>query len=139
VVTFLGASPRIEQHERTGAWQATSPSVPGTVEARALIEARLPAPSVSRSTDPLIGALYARGECREASGLLDVRLPDRRLLGSGGAAHARRFAFGPWVVGGRGTAGFARPGLNAPLFRHADALARTVLSQTAGARLRAVA
>ncbi|MBT2231601.1 FAD/NAD(P)-binding domain-containing protein [Nonomuraea sp. NEAU-A123] len=139
VVTFLGADPRIEQDERAGTWRATSATVPGAVEARALVEARLPPPSVSRSTDPIISALYARGECREAAGLLDVRLPDRRLLGQGGAAHPRRFALGPWVVGGRGTAGFARPGVNAPLFRHADALARSVLGQTAGARLRAAA
>ncbi|MGW0803991.1 FAD/NAD(P)-binding protein [Nonomuraea sp. NPDC002799] len=139
VVTFLGAGTRVEQDDRAGAWAATSLTVPGAVRARALIEARLPEPSVRRSTDPLLGRLHALGECREAGGLLDVRLPDRRLVGRSGVAHPRRFAFGPWAVGGRGTAGFARPGADAPLFRHADELARAMLGQTAAGRLRAVA
>ncbi|MEU7895659.1 FAD/NAD(P)-binding protein [Nonomuraea sp. NPDC049152] len=139
VVTFLGADPRIEQEERTGAWRATSPTVPGAIEARALVEARLPAPSVSRSTDPLIGGLYARGEIRDAAGLLDVRPADGRLLGQDGVPHPRRFALGRWTAGWHAAAGFARPGADAPLFLHADMLARTVLTQTAAAGRRAAA
>ncbi|MEV4577693.1 FAD/NAD(P)-binding protein [Nonomuraea jabiensis] len=139
VVTFLGEGIRVGRDERAGVWRAVSASVPGAVEARALVEARLPEPTVARSTDPLLGALFARGECREESGLLDVRLPDRRLVARTGAVHPRRFALGPWTAGGPGTAGFARPGVNAPLLRQADALARTLLSVTAAARLRPAA
>ncbi|MGP3962352.1 hypothetical protein ACTWPT_40805 [Nonomuraea sp. 3N208] len=137
VVTFLGAEPRIEQDEAAGAWRATSPTVPGSTMARALIEARQPAPSVRRSTDPLIVGLFAQGECREVSGLLDVRLPDRRLVTRTGATHDRRFALGPWTAGG--IAGFDGPGGIAPLLREADALARTVLAQVAGSWLHAAA
>ncbi|GLW08672.1 adenylate cyclase [Microtetraspora sp. NBRC 13810] len=137
VVTFLGAGTHVER--RADGWRAVSRSVPGGVEAAALIDARLPAPSVSRATDPLIAGLYATGGCEEEAGLLKVRPEDRRLVGRDGAAHPRRFAFGPWVVAGRGTAGFARPGLNAPLFRGADALARTVLSEAVATEARRVA
>ncbi|MEV4110405.1 FAD/NAD(P)-binding protein [Nonomuraea sp. NPDC049695] len=139
VVTFLGAGTRVARDDRAGVWRAVSATVPGAVEARALVEARLPDPAVVRSTDPLVAGLYVRGECRESGGLLDVRLPCRRLVNRAGAAHPRRFALGPWTVGGPGAAGFARPGADAPLFRQTDALARTLLGQTAGARLRPAA
>ncbi|MER5326369.1 FAD/NAD(P)-binding protein [Streptosporangium roseum] len=137
VVTFLGADLKVEHRDRQ--WWAQSPTVPGGVAARTLIEARLPAPSVSRATDPLISALRDRGEIDEESGLLKVRPADRRLLDRSDTPHSRRFAFGPWVVGGRATGGFARPGLNAPLFRHADALARIVLSEATATQIRHVA
>lgn len=130
VVTFLGADLKVDRHD--GRWRAQSRTVPGGVSATTLVEARLPAPSVSRALDPLIGALRDRGELDEASGLVNVRVADRRLLDRSGTPHPRRFAFGPWVVGGQATGGFARPRLNAPLFRHADALARTVLAEAVG-------
>ncbi|SDK05185.1 FAD/NAD(P)-binding protein [Nonomuraea jiangxiensis] len=135
VVTFLGAEPRIEQDE--GGWRATSPTVRGSTTAQAIIEARRPTPSVRHSTDPLIAGLYARGECREASGLLDVRLPDHRLMTRSGAAHGRRFALGSCTVDG--AAGFDGPGGTAPLVQQADALARSMLAQVAGSWLHAAA
>ncbi len=137
VVTFLGAGLKVRHGDRR--WLAQSPTVPGVVAARTLVEARLPAPSVSRATDPLITALRERGEVDEVSGLLKVRPADRRLLDRSDIPHPHRFAFGPWVVGGRATGGFARPGLNAPLFRHADALARIVLSEIVTTQIRQVA
>ncbi|MEV7007775.1 FAD/NAD(P)-binding protein [Streptosporangium sp. NPDC051022] len=137
VVTFLGADLKVDH--RNGRWTAQSPTVPEVTVAETLVEARLPAPSVSRATDPLIAALRGRGEVDEASGLLKVRPADRRLLDRSDTPHPHRFAFGPWVVGGRATGGFARPGLNAPLFRHADALARIVLSEAVTTQIRHVA
>ncbi|GGP07532.1 FAD/NAD(P)-binding protein [Nonomuraea glycinis] len=137
VVTFLGAEPRVVPDEAAGAWRATSPTVPGSTTARTLIEARGPAPGAGRSTDPLIAGLFAQGACREVSGLLEVCLPDRRLVTRTGAVHDRRFALGSWTVGG--LAGFDGPGGAAPLLREADALARTVLAQAAGSRLHAAA
>ncbi|MEU6717975.1 FAD/NAD(P)-binding protein [Nonomuraea sp. NPDC046802] len=134
IVTFLGAEPRIERDDG-GLWRATSPTVPGATTARTLIEAR--PPGARSSADPLIAGLYARGECREVSGLLDVRLPDRRLVDPDGVAHERRFALGSWTVGG--LTGFDGPGGAQPLARQADALARTVLAQVTGSWLHAAA
>ncbi|SEH02650.1 FAD-NAD(P)-binding [Nonomuraea solani] len=132
VVTFLGADLRVRQDEESGMWRATSPTVPGSTVARTLVEADPPGGS-----DPLIAGLYARGECRETAGLLDVRLPDRRLVSRTGAAHGRRFALGSWTLGG--AAGFDSPGGPAELLRQADALSRTVLAQVAGSWLHAAA
>ena len=137
VVTFLGADLRIHQDEESGTWRATSSTLPGSTAARTLVEARRPVSSVRRGSDPLIAGLYAMGECREAAGLLDVRLPDRRLVTRTGTAHDRRFALGSWTVGG--APGFDRPGGPGELLRQADALARTVLAQIAGSWLHAAA
>jgi hypothetical protein len=131
VVTFIGAEPRIEQGE--DGWRASGPTVPGTTTARTLIEARRPRSRLDRCADPLIAALYARGECREAAGLLDVRLPDGRLVGGDGSVHGRRFAVGSLAAAGTGG--------DSPvtLPRRADAVARAVLSQVSGALVRAAA
>ncbi|MGW4802421.1 hypothetical protein ACWEPC_59415, partial [Nonomuraea sp. NPDC004297] len=138
VVTFLGAEPRVERDEEAGVWRASGPTVPGSTEARALVDARRAAPDVRRTADPLLAGLFARGECRQApGGLLDVRLPDRRLVTRRGAVHARRFALGPWTAGG--PPGFDGPTGSAPLLDAADALARAVLVQVAGAWLHAAA
>ena len=137
IVTFLGADLRIHQDEESGTWRATSSTLPGSTVARTLVEARRPVSSVRRGSDPLIAGLYASGECREVAGLLDVRLPDRRLVTRTGAAHDRRFTLGSWSVGG--APGFDRPGGPGELLRQADALARTVLAQVTGSWLHAAA
>ncbi|MCK2218405.1 hypothetical protein MF672_032110 [Actinomadura sp. ATCC 31491] len=72
VVTFIGATPRIERDE--DGWRASGPTAPGSTRARTLIEARRPR-SGPAGADPLIAGLHARGECRDIAGLLDVRLP----------------------------------------------------------------
>ncbi|MEV7969089.1 FAD/NAD(P)-binding protein [Sphaerisporangium sp. NPDC088356] len=127
IVTFLGTDTRVEPHEN-GTWRATGTTVPGSLTAQAFIEARRPGPSVSRTRDPLVQRLHTLGECVEESGLLKVRLPDRRIVDHAGAAHPRRFAFGPWTTGGEGTT--LRRGLDAAVIRHADSLARTLLAET---------
>ncbi|MFC4584861.1 FAD/NAD(P)-binding protein [Sphaerisporangium corydalis] len=127
IVTFLGMDLRVEPHE-AGVWRATTPTVPAPVTARSFVDARWPEPSVSRTGDPLVRRLHARGECAEESGLLKVRLPDRRIVDHTGAVHPRRFAFGPLATGAGGT---ALPwGADATLARHADSLARTLLTDT---------
>ncbi|MEW9552848.1 FAD/NAD(P)-binding protein [Nonomuraea sp. NPDC050783] len=136
VVTFLGAGPRVHRDEAAGAWRAGGPTVPGSVTARALVEARRPAAAVRDAIDPLLARLRATGECRDVAGLLDVRLPDRRLRGASGQVHARRFALGSWTAGG---AGFDGPGGSALLLQQADDLARAVLALAAGERLRTAA
>ncbi|TYB69236.1 FAD/NAD(P)-binding protein [Nonomuraea sp. PA05] len=124
VVTFIGAEPRIEQDE--DGWRASGPTVPGVTRARTLIEARRPRSGLTGGADPLIASLRARGECREPAGLLDVRLPDGRLVTGDGAVHGRRFALGSLVEG-------------ADLARRAEAVARAVLSQVSGTPVHAAA
>ena len=127
-----------------GVFRASGTQAPGHVEARALIESRLPAATMSRARDPLIGALYARGDISEESladsdgrryplGKLRVREPDLRLVDAAATVHPRRFALGAWVGRGFTIAGFTRPRTNAISFRIADRLARTVLSEIAEA------
>ncbi|MEU6794125.1 FAD/NAD(P)-binding protein [Nonomuraea wenchangensis] len=124
IVTFIGAEPRIEQDE--DGWRASGPTVPGLTRARTLIEARRPPSGPDGCADPLLAGLYARGEARQAAGLLDVRLPDGRLVTGDGSVHGRRFALGSLTTG-------------SDLPRRADAVARAVLSQVSGALVHAAA
>ena len=65
IVQFLGADLRVTADEQAGCFRAGSTSVDGDVTARALIDARLPAASVSRTRSPLLRALRDRGEATE--------------------------------------------------------------------------
>jgi hypothetical protein len=143
VVRFLGPGLEVTMDPGRGVFRARSARVPGEIEARALIESRLPAATMSRARDPLIGALYARGDISEESladgdgrryplGKLRVREPDLRVVDAAGTVHPRRFALGAWVGRGFTIAGFTRPRTNAISFRIADHLARTVLNEIAG-------
>jgi hypothetical protein len=65
-VRFLGAGLVVEADEATGVFRARSDSLDGVVvEARTFVEARLPAPSVSRSADPMLAALHDDGQLDE--------------------------------------------------------------------------
>jgi hypothetical protein len=133
VLRFTGARLRVEADERTGTFRASSPVVPGhVVTATALVEAYLPAPSVSRSEDRLLRDLYAAGGAIEESGRLAVA-PDGHVLDpSLGGPHPRRLALGHHTSG-RAVAAFARPGTNAPAFRQNDAVVRRLLRSLAAA------
>jgi hypothetical protein len=143
VVRFLGPGIEVTMDPGRGVFRARGARVPGRIEARALIESRLPAATMSRARDPLIGTLYARGDISEESlagddgqcyplGKLRVSEPDLRLVDATAAVHPRRFALGAWVGRGFTIAGFTRPRTNAISFRIADRLARTVLTEIAG-------
>ncbi|MBA2950921.1 FAD/NAD(P)-binding protein [Streptomyces sp. PSKA28] len=139
IVRFLGAELRVGTDEDSGAFTASSPTVPGhTVTATALIEAYLPGASLGRTEDPLLRGLHGAGALSEEvlsdpththrSGLLTVttdgasHVVDPTL----GGPHPRRIALGaPTNV--RGVAAFARPRTNAPAFRQNDAVARALL------------
>ncbi|WP_405809248.1 FAD/NAD(P)-binding protein [Streptomyces sp. NBC_00210] len=128
VVRFLGAGVTVEADERRGIFRAGSASVPGEwIEARALVEARLPEPSLERTRSPLLRALYADGAAATPGGLLSVDPEDGRVLDREGRPHPRRFALGPHTTA-RASGAFTRPRTGGPAFRQNDATARSALA-----------
>ncbi|MEU6353567.1 FAD/NAD(P)-binding protein [Streptomyces sp. NPDC047072] len=125
VLRFVGADMAVRAED--GMFRASSPTVPGhVVEARALVEARLPEPTVRRARDPLLRALHAEGVAESPDGLLRVDRADGRVLDRAGRPHPRRFALGPHTDG-RTPGAFTRPRTGGPAFRQNDATARSVL------------
>lgn len=136
VLRFIGPGLEVTADEASGHFTATSAQSGITVSAAALIEARLPAPSVSRSANPLLRELYRTGFGAEqqqlsAGGLQSTgRLlvsDHNELLSPVGERHPRLFGVGPGTSGW-GAGAFARPGTNAAPFRENDALARRILA-----------
>jgi hypothetical protein len=139
VLRFTGPDLVVDVDEATGMFRGRSASVPLEVRTTALLDARLPAPSVERARDALVRALHARGDYAEhvvpdpggrapyASGKASVD-GTSRLRHEDGTVHPRRLAVGPWVAGGGFTSAFARPGIDAGFFRQNDAVAREVLA-----------
>ncbi|MFB7758256.1 adenylate cyclase, partial [Streptomyces sp. NPDC056121] len=126
VVRFAGADMRVAAED--GVFRATSATVPGSaIEARALVEARLPHPTLARTRDQLLRELYEDGARATPAGLLAVDPEDGRVLHRDGTAHPRRFALGPHT-NARGAGAFTRPRTNSPSFRQNDATARAVLA-----------
>ncbi|MEV5613422.1 FAD/NAD(P)-binding protein [Streptomyces sp. NPDC052225] len=125
VVRFVGAGMRVSAEG--GVFRATSATVPGAViEARALVEARLPQPTLARTRDQLLRTLHAEGAVSTPAGLLAVDPDDGRILYGDGGAHPRRFALGAHT-NARGAGAFTRPRTNSPSFRQNDATARALL------------
>ena len=137
IVKFVGADMTVTGED--GVFRAGSATVPGArVEARALVEARLPNPTVERTTDTLLRELYADGAGTTPQGLLAVDPVDGRVLDRSGTPHPRRFALGPHTDG-RGSGAFTRPRTGGPAFRQNDAAARAVLAFLRALSCRAVA
>ncbi|MFG2603349.1 FAD/NAD(P)-binding protein [Streptomyces sp. NPDC048514] len=126
--------------DETG-YTAGSPLVPGSeVRVGALVEARLPDITLTRTDDPLLRRLLATGQCApyrirtrtggsyESDGLAVTGRPFH-LIDAVGQAHPRRFAFGVptesvhWV-----TAAGIRPGVNSVTLTDSDAIARAALA-----------
>jgi uncharacterized NAD(P)/FAD-binding protein YdhS len=125
VVKFVGADMTVTAED--GVFRASSVTVPGfSVEARALVEARLPEPTVGRARDTLLRELHADGAAESPDGLLRVDRSDGRVLDRSGRPHPRRFALGPFTDG-RTPGAFTRPRTGGPAFRQNDATARAVL------------
>jgi uncharacterized NAD(P)/FAD-binding protein YdhS len=134
IVRFLGADVQVELDE--DAFRARSTSLAEVVEARALVEARLPVPDVTGTPDPLVTRLLLRGAGTEkvlpdeaagtgqGTGRLHVDA-EHRVVDASGSPQPRLFAAGYWTSGGQ-VAAFARPRTNAPFFRQNDGLARTL-------------
>jgi hypothetical protein len=141
VVRFLGADTRFELDDASGVFRARSASVDDVVTARAMVEARLPAPAVSATPDLLVTSLVTRGVATEqlledptgevlGTGRLSVDA-DQRVVGATGQVQDRLFAVGFWTSGAQ-VAAFARPRTNAPFFRQNDALARRLWQAVTG-------
>ncbi|MGW0661890.1 FAD/NAD(P)-binding protein [Streptodolium elevatio] len=132
VVRFLGEDVAVAAD--ADGFTAQGASVAAPVRTRALVESRLPLPSPARARDPLLRALYARGEAADEilagrpSGRVRTLPGEQRLVAADGTAHPARFAVGPGVTGGVTVHGFAKPGHDAQALLVSDALARTVLT-----------
>ncbi|MFD3535544.1 FAD/NAD(P)-binding protein [Streptomyces sp. NPDC058664] len=128
VVRFLGPRVTVETDEERGLFRAASPAVPGEgTPARALVEARLPDPTVERTGSPLLRALYEAGARATADGLLAVDPADGRILERDGRPHPRRFALGPHTTARAGAA-FTRPRTGGVAFGQNDVTARAALT-----------
>ena len=115
------------------------------LDARALVEARLPTPDIRTTTDQLVRYLAATGQARAyrwglaagapagdgtsiETGGMDVTEGELRVVDAVGRAQPSRFAFGipaeppEWL-----TAAGARPGSNSKILLDADAIARAAL------------
>jgi hypothetical protein len=132
---FLGPGLEITADEASGKFVASSAHGAIRVSATALIEARLPAPAVAGSGNPLLRYLHSSGLGSEQTLLTaDGLHATGRLLVSGanelvsplGEPNRTLFAVGP-NTSGWGAGAFARPGTNATPFRENDALARRIL------------
>lgn len=127
VVRFLGASVAVEADEEHGVFRASGATVPGEhIEARALVEARLPDPSLRHTASPLLRTLYEGGAAVTDTGLLSVDPGDSRIVDREGRPHPRRFALGPFTTA-RNSGAFTRPRTGGPAFRQNDATARAAL------------
>ncbi|MEU1121926.1 MULTISPECIES: FAD/NAD(P)-binding protein [unclassified Streptomyces] len=142
VLSVVGPGLRVEA--APGGYRAHSPYVPGSARrADLLIEARLPATTLARTGDVLLGDLLERGQCtthripartqqpHDSDGLAVTRRPFH-LIDAAGRPHPRRFAFGVptegvhWV-----TAAGIRPGVGSLTLTDADAIARAALAHPA--------
>ena len=140
------AGPDLEVTVDNGVFVGSSPAGPGTIEADALIDARLPRADVRSAADPVIAGMLAAGELAAE----DLLAPDGTSLGAGQlladagchavradrSVHPRRFLLGPSVSGSAGSAGFARPGFNGAGFRQNDKVARDLLRLAAAVAVR---
>ncbi len=145
VLRFIGADMHVTVDEARQRFVATSVSHPDPISAAALVDARIAAPSVSRSTDRLLRRMLDLGEVVEEvvgdssgwsvnTGKLVVTGADLRVTRRDGSSHPRRHAVGSFT--NRPAAGaFARPHTNAAAFRQNDEVARSVLSTLAAIRV----
>ncbi|KAA9161057.1 adenylate cyclase [Amycolatopsis acidicola] len=130
VVSFLGADMDVTLED--GRFVGSSASHPGKVGATTLIEARLPAASLSRASDGLLRQLLETGQLAEElvrgipSGRIHTRVADGRVVRPDGTPQPRWFSLGPHTSA-RSAGAFTRPRTNAVSFRQNDATAREIL------------
>jgi uncharacterized NAD(P)/FAD-binding protein YdhS len=140
LLNFLGPDLEVATDESTGLFHGSSPRSGTFVAAKALIEARLPSPTVAQSLNPLLESLHRTGLGAEqrllttdgfhSTGKLLVS-SGHQLVNTEGVPQPGLFGVGPGTSGW-GAGAFARPGTNAAPFRENDALARSILSIARG-------
>ncbi|MFF1252034.1 FAD/NAD(P)-binding protein [Pseudarthrobacter sp. NPDC058329] len=144
LLQFLGPDVEVAADESTGLFRASSPRSDMSVAAAALIEARLPSPTVARSLNPVLESLHRTGLGAEqqlltADGIHStgkLLISSRHeLVGAEGTPQPTLFGIGPGTSGW-GAGAFARPDTNAAPFRENDALARTILTAAHGLAVR---
>lgn len=124
IVRFIGADMWVEAID--GAFMAGSRTTPDVVRANGLIEARLPAHTLTRTVDPVLRSLRAVGDVSEdAAGQVRVS-KEGRMINERSEEDPARFAVGPFTTG-RAYVAFARPQTNAPAFRQNDVIAAEIL------------
>jgi uncharacterized NAD(P)/FAD-binding protein YdhS len=138
VVQPLGSGMWVRPDGSTGLYRAGGANIREERLAAALIDARLPEPTVAGTADELLRALHDSGAAAEefltdpATGYRTptgrIAVDDRgRLVAADGTAHPARYALG-WNTSLRGARAFAIPGTDAATFRHGDQVARAVLT-----------
>ncbi|SMY10715.1 FAD/NAD(P)-binding protein [Brevibacterium jeotgali] len=141
LVDFAGPQVRITTSRpgEPGAFIATSPAAPGSLRARALIDASSPANRVQQADDSLIRGMLDRGQlCAAAHDLEDgTRVPSSglavtgspyRTLDAQARVHPRRYCLSLQLSSVQlGLAIAANPDTDAQTLRDADAVARAVL------------
>lgn len=142
VATMLG--PGLQLHVEGADLVATSTRIPGVrARARALVDAWMHLPAVSRTQDPLMLSLRGQGLVRgytvgdADTGFRTDRfetVPGSRLVAADGSTSPTRFLLGIPADGvGPPTGASPLPGTNAPFLREVDAVARSVLEVAAAA------
>ncbi|GMO01666.1 FAD/NAD(P)-binding protein [Parageobacillus thermoglucosidasius] len=143
VLEIFGPNMTVECDSKNRCFKAYSPLFENNiVEAKYLIEARLPSTNINRTTNPLLRYLLETGQCssfvisgtdgsRYDTGGLAVTNSPSRIINSKGFPHPRRFAIGVptegvhWV-----TFAGIRPGVNSVTLSETDAIAREILRLT---------
>lgn len=128
IVRFAG--PDLEVELVGDRFVARSRSVPGTITARAFVEARLPRPDVLAAPDPLVRNLLHSGRVAANAGQLTAD-PECRAVRADGTVDPDLFMLGPSVSGSAGSSGFSRPHFNGAGFRQNDRAARHLLLRLA--------
>ena len=127
VVRFLGAELEVRADAAAGKFRASSPSVPGDLVSRYLVDAWLPEDSAHASENPALrDAVRVRADGASVAALLAVHPDDSRVIGPDGEPHSARFAIGPFTSAPN-VGAFARPLTDAMSFRENDRVARAVL------------
>lgn len=139
ILSIMGPGIRVDRGDHM--WVARSPTIPDyQLHVMTLIEARLPKPCVSRTSDPLLSYLLETGQCRPhkidgyESGALDITAAPYNLRDGRGRPHPARLVLGVptegihWTT----TAG-ARPCINSAMLRESDEVAQAVLRLIKGA------
>ncbi|WP_165831836.1 FAD/NAD(P)-binding protein [Brachybacterium endophyticum] len=127
LVHFLGPRLQVRADESTGRFSAEGAGG-ARVEARALVDAFLPSPTVEGSANRFLRVLGERFAAPDphAPGRLRTDA-DGRVLDAEGAPVAGLWAVGP-ATSEFPLGAFARPRTDAPVFRRNDALARRLLA-----------